>query len=77
LQNICTVKLLSLSLHPQSGNNTGCNGSEKGFNSEKIKLLKNFSKKSFKNIWRFQKYALPLQPLSSPKKARGILKTVL
>jgi hypothetical protein len=37
-------------LHPQSGNNTGCDGSEKGFNDAKNKLLKNFSKKVSKNL---------------------------
>jgi hypothetical protein len=42
-------------LHPQSGNNTGCNGSEKGFNGEQNKLLKNFSKKSFKKFGGFKK----------------------
>jgi hypothetical protein len=41
-------------LHPQSGNNTGCNGSEKGFNGEKIKLLKNFSKKVSKIFGGFK-----------------------
>ena len=50
MRNICTVIFLSISLHPQSGNNTGCDGSEKGFQQQKLRLLKNFSKKVSKNL---------------------------
>ena len=55
LQKICTVIFLSISLHPQSGNNTGCDGSEKGFQWFEKRLLKNFSKKSFKKFGGFKK----------------------
>ena len=50
LRNICTVIFLSISLHPQSGNNTGCNGSEKVFDTWKFRVLKNFSKKFQKDL---------------------------
>ena len=65
-KNICTVIFLPLSLHPQSGNNTGCDGSEKGYQQLIKQNVENFSKKSFKKIWWLQKFALPLQPLSTP-----------
>jgi hypothetical protein len=53
-------------LHPQSGNNTGCDGSEKGFNDAKNKLLKNFSKKVSKNLV-VSKKGFTFAPLSAPK----------
>ena len=70
LWNICTVIFLSISLHPQSGNNTGCNGSEKGFQQREIKLLKNFSKKVSKNLVVTKK-GFTFAPLSAPKKWGG------
>jgi hypothetical protein len=42
-------------LHPQSGNNTGCDGSEKGFQQLENWLLKNFSKKVSKRFGSLEK----------------------
>ena len=49
-KNICTVIFLPLSLHPQSGNNTGCDGSEKGYQQLIKQNVENFSKKVSKNL---------------------------
>ena len=73
LQKICRVNFLSISLHPQSGNNTGCNGSEKGFQRFEKRLLKNFSKKVSKNLVVTKK-GFTFAPLSAPKWISGILK---
>jgi hypothetical protein len=76
LQKICTVIFLSISLHPQSGNNTGCDGSEKGFNNVENKLLKNFSKKVSKRFGGF-KNMLYLCNRFQLQNGVGFLKTVL
>ncbi|MBR5885932.1 MAG: hypothetical protein IKY93_04690 [Alistipes sp.] len=49
-KNICTVIFLPLSLHPQSGNNTGCDGSEKGYQQLIKQNVENFSKKVSKKF---------------------------
>ena len=48
------------------GNNTGCNGSEKGFKQSIQRLLKNFSKKVSKNLVVTKK-GFTFAPLSAPK----------
>jgi hypothetical protein len=58
-------------LHPQSGNNTGCDGSEKGFNDVKNKLLKNFSKKVSKIFGGFKNMLYLCNRFPLQKKREG------
>jgi hypothetical protein len=67
---------LSLSLHPQSGNNTGCNGSEEGLTNGKNRLLKNSSKKVSKKFGGYKKRSYLCTTFRSETEKR-ILKMVL
>ena len=51
---------MSVSLHPQSGNNTGCNGSERVFNNVENNGVEKLFKKMFQKVWWIEKLALSL-----------------
>ena len=68
---------MSVSLHPQSGNNTGCNGSEKVLNNVNNNAVEKLFKKMFQKIWWIGKFALPLHHFPLRNNEGGILKTVL
>ena len=75
-KNICTVIFLPLSLHPQSGNNTGCDGSEKGYQQLIKQNVENFSKKVSKKFGGYKKLLYLCNRFPLQMRAE-VLKTVL